>query len=109
MATTLFYKPLLKEGRLNRYSTVPEEIITNQCSTIQIYNFKYLNSFKQFRRELREVMDLDGGWRLGVCVVYRSGWFWLLKLWFWRWCVQRIGFTGGSGTLWIIRKRIWIA
>src|SRR5258708_1272566 len=101
--TQLWARPLIHSGWNDHYSDHPE--FQEQCSTCQIFNFRNVHSFKRFRRELIEVM-LE--YRTGVCVIWGYWYFRLLKFWFWRWKVVRVCRTGGGGTLWVIKKRIWI-
>ena len=81
------------------------EHLTEQCSTCQIWGFRDVLRFSKFHKDLLEVMR---PYRTGVCVIWNYWYFRLLKLWFWRWSVQRVCFTGGGGTLWVIKKRPWI-
>jgi len=101
--TTLMAKALIHHGGIDSYNKLWYE--SEQCSTCQIFNFRNVHCFSQFRKELIKVM---WEFRTGVCVTWNTGYFWLLKLWFWRWKVKRVYFTGGGGTLWVVKKRIWI-
>lgn len=97
-------KALIHHGASGLYNH-DETYYSEQCSTCQIFNFRDVRSFIQFRKELIEVME---GYRTGVCVIWGYWWFRLLKFWFWRWSCQRVCATGGGGVLWVIKKRSWI-
>jgi hypothetical protein len=97
----LSYKFLERANRVDPYSGKVET--TFQCSTVQICNFRFLETREQFLEEIQRIMFEA---KTAICVVYHTKYFWWFKFnYFWKYSTIRVCSTGGGGTLWVIKRR----